>query len=392
MFLNFYDKLARFEKLMEKNTKAKTNAIHISLNFETSETLSKDKLKLIAEAYMKKIGFDGQPFLVYEHKDAAHPHIHIVSTNIKHTGERINLHNIGREASTEARKEIETEFNLIKAEGRGKKHIDDLKPIPLEKAVYGKSETKRAISNIVREVVRSYKYTSLAELNAVLGCFNVIAFEGKEGSLMKKKKGLCYSIINDKGEKLGVPIKSSSIYGRPTLPFLENQFQINKMLRKTSRSSLINRIDPVLQLSDPLSKNTFKAMLAKEKIAVVFRENKQSITYGVTYVDHKTKSVFNGSDFGKEYSAGMLTKRFSASQDDVNFETGKTNYRTLPEKIEKAFPLSSSIPCDHHQINPSHQCEMEAPLQDLINAKENQAGFVPSELVRKKMKKRGRSL
>jgi hypothetical protein len=45
------------------------------------------------------------------------------------------------------------------------------------------------------------------------------------------------------------------------------------MLRKPSRTSLINRIEHVLQLSVPFSKNTFTAELAKEGIAVVFREN-----------------------------------------------------------------------------------------------------------------------
>ena len=48
---------------------------------------------------MNKIGFVEQPFLVYKHEDAGHPHIHIVSTTIKGDGSRINTHNIGRNQS-----------------------------------------------------------------------------------------------------------------------------------------------------------------------------------------------------------------------------------------------------------------------------------------------------
>ncbi len=56
---------------------------------------------------MSKIGFGDQPYLVYQHFDARHPHIHIVTTNIKSDGSRIKTHNIGRNQSERARREIE---------------------------------------------------------------------------------------------------------------------------------------------------------------------------------------------------------------------------------------------------------------------------------------------
>ncbi len=173
--LNIYDKLNRFEKLITRNKRVKTNAFHISLNFDLSEKLDQEKLKKIATLYMEKIGFKDQTYRVFEHFDAAHPHIHIVSTNIQHTGDRLDLHNIGRNQSETARKEIERVFNLVHAETRGKLQIKKLYPIPLEKAVYGKAETKSTVSNIIREVTRTYKYTSLPELNAVFQFYNILA-------------------------------------------------------------------------------------------------------------------------------------------------------------------------------------------------------------------------
>lgn len=94
--LRFSDKLARFEQLIEKNARAKTNCVHISLNFDLSERLSQNKINEIAADYMNKIGFDDQPFLVYQHNDAAHPHLHIVTTNIQEDGKRISIHNLGK--------------------------------------------------------------------------------------------------------------------------------------------------------------------------------------------------------------------------------------------------------------------------------------------------------
>jgi len=66
--LNLADKMNRFEKLMKLNERSKTKTIHISLNFHPSENqkLNKELLREIADEYMKKIGFEKQPYLVYQ--------------------------------------------------------------------------------------------------------------------------------------------------------------------------------------------------------------------------------------------------------------------------------------------------------------------------------------
>ncbi len=63
--LNFYEKLGRFQSLIEMNKRATTNTIHISLNFGLDEKIGREKRAEIASAYMEKIGFGGQPYLVY---------------------------------------------------------------------------------------------------------------------------------------------------------------------------------------------------------------------------------------------------------------------------------------------------------------------------------------
>lgn len=113
--MNFYQKLDVFESRNKLNERAQTKTIHISLNFDPSENHSTQKLNLIAAAYMDRIGFGEQPYLIYQHHDAGHPHIHIVSTTIRSDGSRIPTHNIGRNVSEPARKEIEEIFALVPA-------------------------------------------------------------------------------------------------------------------------------------------------------------------------------------------------------------------------------------------------------------------------------------
>jgi hypothetical protein len=46
--MNFYQKLERFERLIVLNERVKTNSLHISLNFDPSDQVDKDKLTAIA--------------------------------------------------------------------------------------------------------------------------------------------------------------------------------------------------------------------------------------------------------------------------------------------------------------------------------------------------------
>ena len=206
--------------MIEKNARSKTNCVHISLNFDVSENLSQNKLNEIATDYMDKIGFGDQPYLVYEHNDAAHPHLHIVTTNIQEDGKRISIHNLGKNQSETAKKEIEEKYGLVKAGSTTKQELQTT----FNKAVYGKSETKRTIDNIVGEVMKRYKFSSLTEFNAVLRQYNVIADRGKEGMLMCEKNGLRFSLLDSNGNKVGVPIKASALYSKPTMKTLQSVF------------------------------------------------------------------------------------------------------------------------------------------------------------------------
>jgi hypothetical protein len=310
--LAFRDKLDRFINLNERNRRSRTNTLHISLNFDRSEKLSTSLLNTIASAYMDKIGFGEQPYLVYEHTDAAHPHIHILTTLIQGNGKRIPIHFLGKNQSEIARKEIENEFGLVQADSKKTIH-ETMVSANVSKVVYGKSETRQGIIDVVRFVSRSYKYTSLPELNAVLRQFNVAADRGGEHSRMYEKKGLLYTALDDNGRPVGVPIKASAIPGKPTLAFLEKQFKLNEVLRTAYKNPIKQSIDSVLSKS-MTTKDQFRIEMAKAGIAVVYRDNAQGRTYGITFIDQRSRVVMNGSDLGKNYSAAAILSQLDNRQ------------------------------------------------------------------------------
>lgn len=369
--LGMTDKLRTLQRLAQRNTRTQVNSIHISLNFDPSEKLSKALLQQIADTYMTKIGFGKQPYLVYQHEDAGHPHIHLVTTNIKQDSTRIKLHNIGRNQSEKARKEIEKDFKLVKAQRLELKHTYELKPVSIQKIQYGKSETKRAISNVLDTILPNYKYTSLAELNAILRLYNVIADRGGEESRTFKTKGLVYRILNDKGEQVGVPIKASHIYNKPGLKLLEQQFVANNKLRQPHKQRVRNSVDFALARHPGQSLDTLANSLKKDRIQLILRQNAQGLVYGITYVDHTSKCVFNGSDLGKSYSANALRERCDPKQ-------------VLMQELKQ----SQSIPSNQEPA-PLLSGKLGEILNDLLQPEEHNQ-MIASELRQEELRKRKR--
>ena len=306
--LNFILKLNRFNKLASLNENVKRNAVHISLNFDPSENYSKEKLNEIAEMYMEKIGFGKQPYLVYQHHDAGQHHCHIVKNHLQRDGTRIDLHLLGIRKSESARKEIEQIFGLVKAEGRKPAYEFSLKPIKL-KVEYGKAESRKAINAVLNKVLFDYKYSSLPELNAVLNLYNVHADRGTEESRVFKNNGLFYRILNKDSKPVGVPIKASDFYSKPTLKFLEERFKVNETKKSSDKSRIKNTIQMAFIKETNLSLDRFIKQMEKEGIHAVLRKSETGFVYGITYVDHVTKNVFNGSSLGKEYSAKAIIER-----------------------------------------------------------------------------------
>ncbi|MFD0763237.1 relaxase/mobilization nuclease domain-containing protein [Mucilaginibacter lutimaris] len=305
--LNFHQKLRRLEMLAELNQRTKHNCLHVSLNFDPSEKLSDDRLREIASVYLEKIGFGGQPYLLYKHEDAGHPHVHLVTTNIQSDGKAIRMNYLGRDKSKTASVAIEKMFGLVAADKKQNRQVFQVKPVDAARVIYGKSETKQAINNVLVKVLGQYKYASLAELNAVLRQYNLAADRGDEKSRVFQHGGLVYRVLDVDGNKVGVPIKASLFFDKPTLKSLERKFEANKVAKDEPKAKLRlkNAIDLYFLKGDK-SLNGLIGALKNNGIDMVLRRNEQGVLYGMTYVDHYSKIVFNGSALGKAYSAMRL--------------------------------------------------------------------------------------
>ena len=375
--MSFAMKQSYLQRRMELNTNVSRNSLHISLNFDPSENaLSNERMEEISRAYMQKLGFGEQPYLVYRHFDAGHPHLHVVTTNIRHDGSRIDLHHLAIRKSEPARKKLEVEFGLVQAQG----HKRDLTEKTVRVAEYGKSETRSAIQNVLEAVLDKYRYTSLAELNAVLGIYNIRADQGAEGSRVSRHGGLLYRIISDKGEPMGVPIKASLFHSRPTLSRLEVKFAKNKITSAPHKARIKNVIDKLPVQGKDITFSNIIGMLASQGITLVKRQNDEGRVYGLTYVDHQTGGVFNGSVLGKAYSAKEMLERFPKVSGKLSLDRYAQN-----KTQERLGHLSSGI--GSHDPQAAALITQISDILKTLTSAEFTADYVPKNLTRKKKRK-----
>ncbi len=311
--LTFSQKLRRFEQLIQRTERTKTNAVHISLNFPPEENVNTETLQNIAADYLKRIGFGEQPYLVYRHEDANHSHIHIVTTSIRAKGKPINLHNLAKLKSEPARKALEQDYGLIPAESRNKVNPFTPTPVNPEEANYGKTETKATISNIVREVTANYKFTSLEELNAILRQYNVTAYRGAVGSRQYVNRGLSYSMVDRDSYKIGIPIKASSIYTSPTLNNLEKKFERNKLKKIPYKKYVQGKVDAVVARSSTLE--GLIGGLQQKNIQCHFERNDKGEIRSLYLIDPFNRTIYEAGELGYTLESLFNTLKYrKASQ------------------------------------------------------------------------------
>jgi Relaxase/Mobilisation nuclease domain len=397
----------RFREQNALNTRTEKNTLHISLNFARGEQLDNDKLIAIAERYMQGIGFADQPYLVWQHHDAGHPHIHIMTTAIRADGSRIDLYRIGARLSEPARKAIESEFNLIPAQGlktQAEQKLGQLtEPSKLE---YGpEAETKQKMSDIIQFVGQAYKFTTIGEFNAILRQYNVVADQGKPGSRTYEGKGLTYRALDERGKKIGSTVKASDFEFRPTQKWLGEKFKTNEMQREEFHSAIRDKIDWVL-LEKPKSVDEFDALLRQEGIRLIAWKNDQGQVYGLTYVDMEDRSAVNGRALGKEYTLGAIEARME--KQDAGHHLDKKNQHNQRQDQATGRGQSSdqgqpddAQPTERRPDPDSRRGEIEVPeyaqtsvvpqfLSDLMGYTDS-GGSMPQELREDKAQRRHRS-
>jgi hypothetical protein len=290
-----------FELYLVANRKTEKPILHISLNPDPKDTVSDADFMNIAQDYMKEMGYSNQPFVVFKHNDIERTHIHIVSICVDAEGRKI-ADTFEKRRSMMVCRALEKEYNLISAMEK-KQNSQQLSFKPVD---YKLGDVKSQMASVIRHLPNQYAFQSIGAYNALLSLFNITTEEVRGQYNGITKQGLLYFALNDKGEKVSNPFKAS-LFGKSAghsqlLSYCENS-KI-RLQNHPVRASLKASIERTFQTST--NEIDFKKGLQLQGIDTVTLRNKEGRLYGITFIDHASKTLWNGSQLGKSLSANVV--------------------------------------------------------------------------------------
>ncbi len=378
---------SQLEDRASENERVSKPTFHVSLSLAQGEKPGVDELLAMADRYMDGMGYGRQPYVVYQHHDTDHNHLHIVSVRVDENGKKVP-DKFERERSNKLRQQIEKEFGLQVAEKVAlrpeRKHMEPIQ--------YGQGNLKRDLSAVVNGVLRDFTFSTFSQFNQLLGLYNVKAVE----VLMEgKKSGLIYSIVDNQKIAQGAPYKASSLPHQPTMETVTRRMSAGKKIKGDQLPALRRSAGQQLEQSNGWS--DFQQRLSKVGIEAIPHLGKDNNLFGISFVDIKRQTIYTGSELGKAFTAGSLKnvlgdaymppilREASEPKQSVNSQN-REQHRTLKpdnsheQKQHKAEPQKEETPIHNFDI-----------VRQLLFALGNDGDSLENEQELKSMLKRARN-
>ncbi len=236
------DYIKYFNDIAQQNSRVKRKQFHAVISTKGHEHTA-DELKIIAEEYVKRMGYGDNPYLLYFHQDTNNNHVHIVSTRVNTEGVKV-------------RDSFEKKESL--------RHIGQIMQAFNRQELGGK--------NIVDGIMQ-YNFTTEAQLKLLIERrgYSVKTDEKRDIILLENKRNIAIIPRSDIDQKL-------------------------KMKPDDARKKQLKAV--LLKYKDKPNLEDF--LKDKFGIDLIFHRGEGKETpYGYTLIDNASKQVFRGSEILK---------------------------------------------------------------------------------------------
>ena len=320
------EEVRNYLKSISKNEKVKKPQFHavISTKFQQH---SKEELTKVAEDFMQEMGYGNQPFIVVFHNDTENNHVHIVSTRV--------------DKST--RKKLNDSYERLKAQ-KAMMNVNE--------RIYGKSN-----EDIINKLL-SYNISSLKQLEILMerNGFKLTKNKNDENALDILKNGVREKTIN--GNQLNFSTTKNDNRAKQIKAILNKYKEVysNKVFKVEDRRYLEKMLPEEKQKENWKPKIEFESELQKKLrdvfgIDVIFHHKDELHPFGYTLIDHKTETIYKGSDILKmndlfDFTSEVIDKKLFESLKDYNLSDEISKQVLIeylkhqnPENVPKEFML-----------------------------------------------------
>ena len=304
-------------KSISKNEKVKKPQFHavISTKFQQH---NKEELAKVAKDFMQEMGYGNQPFIVVFHNDTENNHVHIVSTRVdKSTGKKLN----------DSYEKLKAQKSLIEIKER----------------IYGKNN-----EDIINKLL-SYNISSLKQLEILMekNGFKLVNNKNDENALDILKNGVREKTIN--GNQLNFSNPKNDNRAKQIKAILNKYKEVysKKVFKVEDRRYLEKLLPEEKQKENWKPKIEFESELQKKLrdvfgIDVIFHHKDELHPFGYTLIDHKTETIYKGSDILKmndlfDFTSEVMDKKLFESLKDYNL-LDKASKQVLMEYLKHQNP------------------------------------------------------
>jgi len=287
-----------FEQYENGSLRTEKMSFHASINPSITDNMTDEQVQEFARRYMEKMGYGGQPFILYKHTDTGRIHYHLVSVRVDENGRKVPDFR-ERKHSQEIMKELAPEFGYTVGK---KKEMDQIPDNPEEepkeakdfnpyngfdpeKGDYGEQ------LNAIIELAKTYYFTQPDHFDLIMESLGIRVlrtdFEGHENmefqGLDPKTKEPCTPIMALPDEHWNLP-EWTAIHAR-----------MSKGQIKTREKERVANLAKTALKKCNTELHT-RRYLSKCGIYLKLSTNVDGRIFGVTFVDHHNKCVFKASD------------------------------------------------------------------------------------------------
>src|SRR5690606_13462410 len=399
------DVINYFLQNSKKNTSVKNKGHDIPFSFNHQDQITDDKFKEIANDYLKEMGFEGHPFIVYKHNDKEHQHYHVVVSNIDNTGKyNDKMRYFYKKDSQRISRELEVKHDLVITEYNRKEKSESLRLVNAQKYSMQKAIKKAMLDETIKPLIFEHikdiqpliekEDLNNEHLEALLGSSftplkEVLEESGtlkkslkselihvldhaldkskspKEFEELGKNSGLYVRYLKSKNEYMyGITDKSNEkqvyYFSEKKLPerfsaLSVNGFTSEKVVSDKQQKKYINTIlNKALKQS--VSQEELYSYLKKRNIETVFHSNSGG-TYGVSFtpLNVKDAATFKASEIARGLSWKNIEKQlqenmssYQKTNKEYHFSSDNTNKNSNSEQRQSGDFIA---PVEKHDYN-----------------------------------------
>ena len=250
--------VADFVRQAKMNPELSRSVWHTSISFDPQDNArlltSPQLMHQVAGDYLQGMGLDGSQYVVVEHQDTDHRHLHIIANRVRNDGKTVS-DGLNYQRQTKLMRQIETKYNLTPL-------IEEQQRQRLEN-VPERDRSRLTIRDQVRTCLS--RSTNSKELQAELARHSIRMIVNKTGDGVTR--GLSFEQVSpdERGEKVATAFKGSKLHKELSLGHIQQQLALNAQLRqkqaieaaKSQKASVEPKQEKTPQIKQNYPKNGF---------------------------------------------------------------------------------------------------------------------------------------